>query len=69
MIGRLIWNHDRPDIAFHTGALYGGLHCGDCFQCWVDGQWLNVRLEYACDWVLLHSCGSMPVRYGVLVRI
>lgn len=38
MIGRLIWNHDRPDIAFDTGALYGGLHCGDCFQCWVDGQ-------------------------------
>jgi hypothetical protein len=69
MIGRLIWNHDRPDIAFDTGALYGGLHCGDCFQCWMDGQWLNVRLEYTCDWVLLHSGGSMPVRYGVLVRI
>ena len=58
MIGRLIWNHDRPDIAFDTGALYGGLHCGDCFQCWVDERWLNVRLEYAHDWVLLHSDSS-----------
>ena len=47
MIGQLIWNHDRPDIAFDTGALYGGLHCGDCFQCRVDERWLNVRLEYA----------------------
>ena len=51
MIGQLIWNHDRPDIAFDTGALYGGLHCGDCFQCRVDERWLNVRLEYANDWV------------------
>lgn len=44
MIGQLIWNHDRPDIAFDTGALYGGLHRGDCFQCRVDERWLNVRL-------------------------
>ena len=36
MIGRLIWNQDRPDIIFDTGALYGGLHCGDCFACWLD---------------------------------
>lgn len=69
MIGRLIWNHDRPDIAFDTGKLYGGLYCGDCFQCWVDGQWLDVCLEYAHNWVLLHSGSSMPVCYGVLVRI
>ena len=38
MIGQLIWNHDRPDIAFDTGALYGGLHCGDCFNAgWTSG--------------------------------
>ena len=35
MIGRLIWNQDRPDIVFDTGTLYGGLHCGDCFACWL----------------------------------
>ena len=69
MIGQLIWNHDRPDITFDTGALYGGLHRGDCFQCRVDERWLNVRLEYANDWVLIHSDGSIPIRYGVLVRI
>jgi len=46
MIGRLIWNQDRPDIIFDTGTLYGGLHCGDCFACWLDGRWLDVRLEY-----------------------
>ena len=33
MTGLLLLNHDRPDIVLETGALYGGLHCGDCFQC------------------------------------
>ena len=55
MIGRLIWNQDRPDIVFDTGTLYGGLHCGDCFACWLDGRWLDVRLEYMNDWVLIHN--------------
>ena len=69
MIGRLIWNHDRPDIVFDTGTLYGGLHCGDCFSCWLDGRWLDVRLEYMNDWVLIHNGLFVPVRYGVSVRI
>ena len=47
MIGRLIWNQDRPDIVFDTGTLYGGLHCGDCFACWLDGRWLDVRAYIA----------------------
>ena len=46
MIGRLIWNQDRPDIALDTGVLYGGLHCGDCFQCWMEDRWIGVRLEH-----------------------
>ena len=69
MIGRLIWNQDRPDIIFDTGILYGGLHCGDCFACWLDGRWLDVRLEYMNDWVLIHNGLFVPVRYGVSVRI
>ena len=58
MIGRLIWNQDRPDIVFDTGTLYGGLHCGDCFACWLDGRWLDVRLEYMLS--LIHI--SEPTR-------
>lgn len=69
MIGRLIWNQDRPDIAFDTGELYGGLHCGDCFQCWLEGHWIHVRLEITDDWVLFCNDCSMPVCYGVSVRI
>ena len=69
MIGRLIWNQDRPDIAFATGMLYGGLHCGDCFAFYLDDHWIDVRLEYADDWVLIHNGHFVPDRYGILVSI
>lgn len=69
MTGLLIWNQDRPDVALDTGSLYGGLHCGDCFCCLIDGKWLDVRLEYDTDWVLMHNGRSMSVCYGVRIRI
>lgn len=34
-----------------------------------DGRWLDVRLEYMNDWVLIHNGLFVPVRYGVSVRI
>lgn len=69
MIGRLVLDRDRPDIVSDTGALYGGLHCGDCFQCWMNGQWSDVRLEYAHDWILIHDGDPISICYGVPVRI
>ena len=69
MTGLLILNHDRPDIALETGALYGGLHCGDCFRCLVNGEWLDVRLEYETDWVLVHQEKSIPICYGIKIQI
>jgi len=69
MTGRLIYNHDRPDIAFDTGALYGGLHCGECFRCRIDDQWVPVRLEYMGDWVLIQNAHPIPICYGVRVEI
>ena len=69
MFGRLVWNQGRPDIALDTGTLYGGLHCGDCFACWFDGRWLDVRLECAHDWILMHNDCPMPVCYSAPVRI
>jgi hypothetical protein len=69
MTGLLIWNQDRPDIALDTGTLYGGLHCGDCFQCLIRGKWIDVRLEYSDDWFLVHNGCCIPVCYGVKVQI
>ena len=69
MTGLLIWNQDRPDIALDTGSLYGGLHCGDCFRCLINGDWMDVRLEYNDSWILVRNGCSMPVYYGVITRI
>lgn len=68
MVGILIFNDGRPDIALESGALYGGLHCGDCFQ-YYDGRWLDVRLEYADDWVLIGGRVCREIVYGTPVRI
>jgi len=69
MTGLLILNDDRPDIVLETGILYGGLHCGDCFRCYINGEWLNVRLEYDTDWMLVCGERSISICYGVKVQM
>ncbi|MBQ5598563.1 MAG: DUF5348 domain-containing protein [Lachnospiraceae bacterium] len=69
MTGILILNQDRPDIVLETGILHGGLHCGDCFCCLIDGEWIDVRLEYGTGWILVHHGRDIPIRYGVQVRV
>ena len=69
MTGILIFNNDRPDIAQETGNLYGGLHCGNCFRCLINGEWLDVRLEYDTDWVLVHNEKYIPVCYGAKIQM
>lgn len=69
MTGLLILNYDRPDIALETGTLYGGLHCGDCFRCCINGEWLDVRLEYDADWILVCEEKKIPVCYGARVQM
>lgn len=69
MTGLLIFDQDRPDIVLETGTLYGGLHCGDCFCCLIDGAWLDVRLEYDSDWILVCQEKIIPVCYGAPVRV
>ncbi|MDY4172315.1 MAG: DUF5348 domain-containing protein [Evtepia sp.] len=69
MTGILILNQDRPDIALDNGTLYGGLHCGDCFRCLVNGTWMDVRLEYDDRWILIYNGTRAPVCYGVRTQI
>ena len=69
MTGILIFNQDRPEIALDTGRLYGGLHCGECFQCLIEDTWVNVRLEYDQDWVVLVRGMKCPVPYGSRVQM
>lgn len=69
MTGILIFHQDRPDIALDTGRLYGGLHCGECFQCYMNHTWREVRLEYSEDWILLHHGKKLRIPYGSRVQV
>lgn len=68
MMGILIWNGERPDVAFDNGMLYGGLHCGECFEVFV-GCWKEVRLELSQGWMVVENGKMMPIQYGLRVRI
>ena len=53
--GALIFDEtaDRYDIRFDIADYYGGLHCGDCFDVEMDGDWVPVRIEMDEDWYLV----------------
>jgi len=68
MTGILIWNGERPDIAFDNGALYAGLHCGECFEIFAD-CWKMVRLELYREWVIVEDGKMTPIHYGLRARI
>ena len=68
MTGILIWNGERPDIAFDNGALYGGLHCGECFEIFAD-CWKMVSLELYREWVIVEDGKMTPIHYGLRARI
>ena len=68
MQGILIYNGTRPDVAFDNGRLLGGLHCGDCFMCQLEGQWLDVRLEFQEYWLIVYKSQTHSVPYGARVE-
>jgi hypothetical protein len=37
---------DRYDISFKAGGVYGGLHCGNCFDLLTADGWQPTRIEY-----------------------
>lgn len=68
MKGILVFNNGRPDIAYKSGTMYGGLHCGDCVNCLVDGTWKVARIEYCDDWVVVCDGKVMPVPFGRIIE-
>lgn len=67
MTGTLIHHIDRPDIMFHDGVCYGGLHCGECFEVYLN-RWVQVRLEHWDDWIFILEGKAYPIIYGIPVR-
>lgn len=43
----------RYDIRFSTEEYYGGLHCGDCIEVLVNGEWIPTRIEMGEQWYLV----------------
>ena len=57
----------RYDIRFGLEEYYGGLHCGECFDVKVEGNWIPVRIEMDEDWYLV---GLPNVKLdGLIVQI
>lgn len=52
--GVLIYDHesDRMDIRFGLLDFYGGLHCGECLEVYIDGKWIPTRIELGSFWYL-----------------
>ncbi|MDE6884707.1 MAG: DUF5348 domain-containing protein [Clostridia bacterium] len=47
---------NRYDICFGFEDYYGGLHCGESFEVFVDGKWMPTRIEMNGannDWYLV----------------
>lgn len=53
--GVLIFDNesDRYDILFDTNERYGGLHCGECLEVFVNNEWKSTRIEYGENWYLV----------------
>ncbi len=54
-IGTLIMNleNQRMDIRYPSGEVYGGLHCGECFDVNINGKWIPTRIEMGDEWYLV----------------
>lgn len=63
MVGRLSYRKDSGRYGFLVGDLlddgeyfgWDGIHCGDCMQVLVNGEWLDTRMElnYPDEWYLV----------------
>ena len=55
MQGTLIYDKktDRFDIRYDLTTYYGGLHCGDCLDVFVNGRWVPTRIEMSDKWYLV----------------
>lgn len=46
-------NTDRMDIRFGPDDYYGGLHCGETMEVFVESRWIPTRIELGQNWYLV----------------
>lgn len=59
-VGKLGYNkqNDRFGILIDDLWVDDGLHCGECFEIFVDGEWSVDRIEFSSksnEWYLVYS--------------
>lgn len=66
--GILIYDYEteRYNIRFDLEEYYGGLHCGDCIDVFINGAWKSTRIEMLDDWYLVSIKTELQ---GLRVRI
>lgn len=50
---------------------HSGLHCGECFEVFIDGEWIVDRIEYRSstkEWYLVYSKLSGEQLEGLKVK-
>lgn len=61
--GRLSYNPETGRYGFLVSDLWErtGLHCGECLQVMIDGEWVETRMEMGgqpADWYLVGTSYS-----------
>lgn len=70
--GTMFYNesNDRMDICFSDGSTHGGLHCGECFDVMIDGEYVPTRIEMGKDWFLVEiGLRGVDALSGLKVRM
>ena len=57
----------RMDIRFDLENYYGGLHCGECLDILINGEWVPTRIEMGDGWYLFGI--KTDNLEGLIVRI
>ena len=57
-IGYLGYNSDNDRYGILNNSdlwLDNGLHCGECIEVYLNGEWVADRIEYLDEWYLVYS--------------
>lgn len=70
-IGRLGYNVENDRFGVLIGDLWEveGLHCGQTFEIWNNGEWNADRIEMSGEWYLVYSHLKGDELEGVEVRV
>ena len=59
---------ERLDILHKDGSTYGGLHCGDRIDVYINGKWEKSRIEKGEDWLIVGLFAEGQIPEGLLVK-